>query len=429
MVFTWFLSPLNNTYINISANIVAYFIEMFFPRLTKIILTPFVYPGLLWIVLPLVAATILMILYFGRYRNEQLGWSTAFSNNIVLIFVSINLLQHLSGQQLLLSDKALFVYLVLLYNLTQLIINYLHLIPKGVSFIINSTIPINVIHYVAIIITYSDIVFDATTFLAIFILILLIYGLARILWFFVPMSKSAKTFTTIKERKAKESEQIEQVILKHTEDIKKERDDKSLQYLLIGYIILYLLLFLINKFLLNLEDYYLIILSLYFIISSLAYMRFKKLSWTNLYTKGSVLRRNLSVLVGVLIFAYYIIASNFFINTFSVNSYNTNRFLLIITIIITSLSCEFFFRGIIQRGLKAVHNENYSVAVQAFFWSLLKHDLFIAGSNNLINALIGVILIYPIGLLLGFMKESWRFDSALTASLTNSALAIIFLLL
>ncbi len=400
MVYNWLFSPLNNTYINISNNILVYIIEFLIPRLIDIINTPILHPEILWIVLPLIIATILMMLYFGRYRTEQLGWNTAFSNNIVLIFVSINLIQHLSGNNLLFSDKAMFVYFILAYNIIQLFINYFHLIPKWVAFIINSTIPINVMHYLAIIITYSNIPFDTTTMLTSFILILFMYALMKILWRVVPMSRGSKIVTTMKEKKEVESKKI-----------------------------LYIILFILNRFFINLEDYYLIILSTYFIISSLIYMRVKKLKWGNLFIESSPVRRNMSILIGLLIFTYYTITSNFFTEIFSIGGYEIHPLLFVFNIIIVTITSEVFFRGLIQRGLKEQYNVNISVVIQAVLWILLKKDLFIISLTTLIPGLLSLVLLYPIGLLLGYLKETWRFDSVITAASINALLAIIFVIL
>ena len=39
--------------------------------------------------------TLIMTLYFGRHRDEELGWNTAFGNSLTLLFVSIDLFRYI----------------------------------------------------------------------------------------------------------------------------------------------------------------------------------------------------------------------------------------------------------------------------------------------------------------------------------------------
>ena len=67
-------------------------------RLTAIITAPYVYPHMLWIILPLLLSLLFTEFYFSRYTYEELGWGSAFGNALVLIFVSLDLLRYLYGQ-------------------------------------------------------------------------------------------------------------------------------------------------------------------------------------------------------------------------------------------------------------------------------------------------------------------------------------------
>lgn len=428
MVYDWILSPLNNSYDNISTNTITYLFNNLVPRLADLILTPIVHPKIFWIVLPLIIATTLMILYFGRYRNEQLGWNTAFSNNIVLVFVSIDLIKHLFESNSLLNSTAFFVYFVLLYNTVQLVLNYFHLIPKYVSFVINSTIPINVMQYLAILLTYSNIPFDSTTLIASGLLLILIYGISKLIWMIVPISRGAKIFKTKEEKKEAKKKINEERKLKMHEDLKK-KDAKLLNFGIITYLSLYLVLMVINKIFIDLTNVYLIILSAYFLSFSAYYIKKKKIKIQNLLIEGNKKSINLGIIFGFLIFFYYIISSNFFIQAFNINGYITNNIMLIFNITAITISGELFFRGILQRGLKVSHEQNYSVGLQALLWALLKQDFFNITLITIPNALIGIIIVYPIGLLLGYMKEEWSFDATISASVTNALLSIISLVL
>lgn len=426
MVYSWFLSPLNDSYTTLSAKLIIFLYDFLIPRLIEIVLTPFKYTDLFWIITPLITATLLMIFYFGRYKNEQLGWNTAFGNNIVLLFVGLNLLQVLFQKDSLLSNKAFFIYLLILYNIIQLIINYFHLVPKGISFIINSTLPINFINYFAIILVYSDISLDFTTIISGIIFFLILYAINKIIWIFVPMSKGSKIFVTLQQKKIEKFKIREERFIKRNENL-STYSDKMSKIGIILYLILYISLFIVDKLFFDLNNYYLLIISAYFIIFSIIYMKKKHLKGNGLLLNGSPVKKDIGVLLGFLIFFYYLLTSNLFTSFLKTNDYSPNIILLIISILVTTISSEFFFRGVIQRALKIKNSKTKSVAIQALLWSILKMDFFNMGFSTILSAIIGIMIIYPIGLLLGYIKEEWYLDSSLSASLTASLLSIVTL--
>ncbi|MBD3354899.1 hypothetical protein GF361_02850, partial [Candidatus Woesearchaeota archaeon] len=57
-------------------------------RFMELVTAPYHHSELLWITIPLVAALILMDIYFGRYKKEELGWNTAVGNTLALAFVA-----------------------------------------------------------------------------------------------------------------------------------------------------------------------------------------------------------------------------------------------------------------------------------------------------------------------------------------------------
>jgi membrane protease YdiL (CAAX protease family) len=364
-----------------------------------------------------------MLFYFGRYKNEQLGWNTAFGNNIALLFVGLNLLQVLWQKELLLSSKAFFIYFLMFYNIIQLIINYFHLVPKGISFIINSTLPVNFMNYFAIIIVYSQISLDFITLIAGIVFFLILYAINKIIWVFVPMSKGSKIFMTLQQKKIEKFKMREERFIKRDENL-SIYSDKMLKWGVILYLLMYISLFIVNKLFFDLENYYLIILSAYFIVFSLVYVKKKKLNGYALLLNTSPIKKDVGVLIGVLIFFYYLMTTNLFMPILKTNSYSPNIALLISSVVLISISSEFFFRGIVQRALKIKNSKNKSIAIQALLWSILKMDFFTMTFSTIHLALIGTLLIYPVGLLLGYIKEEWYLDSSISASLTAGILSI-----
>ena len=69
-----------------------YFHDLVWPRIIEIVTTPIHHKQALWLIVPLLISTLLMQLYFGRNKDEELGWNTAYANSIALIYISMNLL-------------------------------------------------------------------------------------------------------------------------------------------------------------------------------------------------------------------------------------------------------------------------------------------------------------------------------------------------
>src|SRR3989344_6799585 len=68
-----------------------YFINEVIPRIIEIIEKPVLQKDILWIIAPLLITLLLIQVYFGRYKNEEIGWNTAFSNSVSLVWVTTTL--------------------------------------------------------------------------------------------------------------------------------------------------------------------------------------------------------------------------------------------------------------------------------------------------------------------------------------------------
>ncbi len=166
-------------------------------RLVELIRAPVDHSELLWIVIPLAATLILMELYFGRYKDEELGWNTAVGNSMVLIFVAMDLFRHLWEHTIdpdilnvlmtHLSKSALIMFLAL-GSAWLFIADFFHFIPKSIAFMLSSSIPIKVIAYVTIVLVYTNLPFDWATLAASVALFLLLFIVFRLVQFFIPVS-------------------------------------------------------------------------------------------------------------------------------------------------------------------------------------------------------------------------------------------------
>lgn len=130
-------------------------IDIFF----DLLLAPFKYQDMLWILVPLIISVALMEVYYGRYKHEEIGWSSVFGNSVVLIFVSIDLFRHLYGQGTLgFTDfRNLLAIGIMLEGFVLTMIGFLHVLPKKFAFSLGSKLPTSLIAYMAIILIYAPV--------------------------------------------------------------------------------------------------------------------------------------------------------------------------------------------------------------------------------------------------------------------------------
>lgn len=165
-------------------------------RFFDLLAAPLTDQKMLWTAVPLVIATLFITLYFGKYKQEQLGWNTAFENTMVFLFVSLNIVQYMyysggtgswdnvfSNGIYLTSTLALMATAILL-----MIITYYHLLPKSAAFFIFSAPPVNVSVYVIMTIIYTGVPADLITLAAAVLLFFVIFLFLRTLQFLESMA-------------------------------------------------------------------------------------------------------------------------------------------------------------------------------------------------------------------------------------------------
>lgn len=198
---------------------------------------------MIWMVIPLIIVTIVMTFYFGMYKREQLGWNTAVSNSLVLIFVSIDLLRHIfnftmPGSVMNFAEtpfKTLVAGLIFIEGIALMFINMMHFLPKRISFAISSPLPINVTAYVVMTIVYTEMVFDWITLLAAIVLFFIIYIILKLLQLLERALIKRITEAKIEEEKVeivttkKELEEEKKKLALKEKVIKKEEELEKLE--------------------------------------------------------------------------------------------------------------------------------------------------------------------------------------------------------
>lgn len=171
-------------------------IQGFFPvlyeRFIEILLAPYYFRNMLWMIVPIVLTMLLMELYFGRYKYEELGWNTAFSNSLVLIFVSIDLVRHIQRFEgweglMVITPQTLLVVAVIIEGVLLTLTSFYHLLPRDFAFNLSAKLPINFIAYMSVILVYSGIpVFDIYTILSSLVLLVMFSLIIKGVQTFVP---------------------------------------------------------------------------------------------------------------------------------------------------------------------------------------------------------------------------------------------------
>ncbi|HDP74030.1 MAG TPA: hypothetical protein ENN46_03700 [Candidatus Woesearchaeota archaeon] len=134
-----------------------------------ILIAPFIHTQMLWDVIPLLVTMVVIEIYFGRYKDESLGWNSALSNSLVLIFVGSSLIRYLHSQGLFdfpdaWSGIAVFLVTAGIY---LAVFNFYHEIPRKIAFGLSSVLPINMLAYIGVVMIYRRMHFDLTTILGI----------------------------------------------------------------------------------------------------------------------------------------------------------------------------------------------------------------------------------------------------------------------
>lgn len=216
-----------------------YFLVKIYPRFLEMMQTPFQNKELVWILAPLAVSVFLIQIYFGRYKNEELGWESAYGNTIVLTFVSVNLLKYIYdnyGHKIVYAVgtepfyKTVLVFAIVLEALFLMFADFFHKMPKKLSFLLSSSIFINVTAFIAIIIVYSSVPIDQLTLLtSLLILVAASIFFAAFRWI-IPPSDEAEIYLMQKRQARKDKlQRIEAKIHDKIVEIESKIKRKSLK--------------------------------------------------------------------------------------------------------------------------------------------------------------------------------------------------------
>ncbi len=168
----------------------------FWDRFIELVMAPASEPDMLWFAIPLIIATILMAMYFGRYRREELGWNSSFANTMIFLFVSIDLVRRMYESLepfswLNIYNNPLYLTLTIAlasFSVLSMIVVYYHLLPKKIAYFVFSNLPVNIAIYTIMTIVYVEVPADWTTVGAGIMLFMVVWLILKSLQFLQQLS-------------------------------------------------------------------------------------------------------------------------------------------------------------------------------------------------------------------------------------------------
>jgi len=146
-------------------------------------------PEILPNVMPLVMGLVVMELYFGKHKEESLGWNTAVANSILWISTGISLYM---------TSTLGHIQLYLVYGLIGLgvfvaYMDFFHKWPSTVAFVISSSAIIYSVAYTLVIVVKTGLPMNTLTYQAAAIFLI---GVNVVFTFIQGLEKDADTFST-----------------------------------------------------------------------------------------------------------------------------------------------------------------------------------------------------------------------------------------
>ena len=126
----------------------------------EIALAPFNHPEILPSALPLILAGVALELYFGKHKNESLGWNSSLANSVIWIATGLTLL--ISSDITNVMHRYVAYFLVGLGTITAYM-DFYHKWPKEVAFVASSAISVYSIAYVTLVMVKIGLPVNPTT--------------------------------------------------------------------------------------------------------------------------------------------------------------------------------------------------------------------------------------------------------------------------
>jgi len=203
-------------------------IQQLYERIIDFVLITFTTEAF-WTIMPLAIATLLIIIYFGIYRDEKPDWNTHFSNSFVLLFVSIALFRHIYGINnagefnfVNYWGKTIAAIFLLGIGMFMVRFNFEHLLPMKIAAYLNSPLTVNIFAYAVLLFVYSPLKFNWISIFALMIIMFVLFLLLVAVK--IPLARMAKYMQKEKELERIKSTKEAVFEIKEMKERLKERE-------------------------------------------------------------------------------------------------------------------------------------------------------------------------------------------------------------
>jgi len=148
-------------------------------------------PSIWWLLTPIILFWLVIEIYFGRHKNEKLGWNTALGNGLNIFWVVIISARALFDKDLGLYslDKLIFVLVISFYSFFIIIMSFTHTIKENIFFLMASPTAVYFLSAVAVLWIHNLITISLWVLVALFILYFAVLILETIIKKLIPAAK------------------------------------------------------------------------------------------------------------------------------------------------------------------------------------------------------------------------------------------------
>lgn len=182
------------------ANIIDAIVENLISGFSQILSSFTKDPSIWWLLAPIILFWLVIEIYFGRYKNEKLGWNTALGNGLSMFWVVVISLKTLFDENLNLysTEKLVFIIFIALYSTFIILISFTHKIKDNLFFLIASPTIVYFLSLIAILWINDLLVIDLWVALDLIILYLIIVVIESVLKKLIPAASEEKKHTELK---------------------------------------------------------------------------------------------------------------------------------------------------------------------------------------------------------------------------------------
>lgn len=149
--------------------------------------------SVLWLLAPIILFWIIMEVYFGRYKEEKLGWNSALGYGLSMFWIVVISFKTLfeNNFELFSIDKLLFVIVVAAYSVFIIFISFTHRLKEKIFFLFTSPTMVYFLFGVAVLLVNNLLNVTLWVIIDLIILYILILIFETILKKLIPAAPSS----------------------------------------------------------------------------------------------------------------------------------------------------------------------------------------------------------------------------------------------